>query len=81
MKLDPNKWYFRTYVYVMLFLCISPLGPLALPLVWINPRYSTNKKIIITVISLIIGYFLIVILAKSITSIFNYYQLISQLSK
>lgn len=71
MKFDPNKWYFRTYVYVIAFLCI---GPLALPLVWINPRYNIAKKIVITVVSLVVSYFIAAALVKSTESIYKYYQ-------
>ena len=78
MKLDPAKWYFRTYVFVVAFLCI---GPFALGLVWINPRYNTGKKALITIITLIISYIIFVMLAKSITSIYSYYNLLLQLSK
>lgn len=78
MKLDPAKWYFRTYVFVAAFLCI---GPFALGLVWINPRYSTGKKAVITIITLIISYIIFVIFAKSITSIYSYYNLLLQLPK
>lgn len=71
MRFDPNKWYFKTYVYVAAFLCI---GPLALPLVWINPRYNILKKITITAITIIISYFLAIALARSINAISKYYQ-------
>jgi hypothetical protein len=41
-----GKWYQSTAVIV---LAILTLGPLALPLVWINPRYSLINKAIVTV--------------------------------
>jgi uncharacterized membrane protein len=41
-----GKWYQSTGVIV---LAILTLGPLALPLVWINPRYSLINKAITTV--------------------------------
>jgi len=41
------KWYFATSVSVIAILC---LGPLALPLVWFNPRYKPITKIIVTVL-------------------------------
>jgi hypothetical protein len=78
MRLDPNKWYFKTYVYIIAFLCI---GPFALPLVWINPRYNMVKKAAVTIITLIASYLLAIMLAKSIESIFKYYQQVLQLSK
>lgn len=41
-----GKWYHSTAVVV---LALLTLGPLALPLVWINPRYSIVNKVIATV--------------------------------
>jgi len=38
-------WYFATPTVVMALLC---LGPLALPLVWVHPRYKIATKLIIT---------------------------------
>ena len=42
-----TKWYFTTSSIVIALLC---LGPLALPLVWLNPRYKAASKVIVTVI-------------------------------
>jgi phage FluMu protein Com len=48
---EPNasktKWYFNTSAIVIALLC---LGPLALPLVWLNPRYKVVSKFVVTVI-------------------------------
>lgn len=41
----PSKWYYSTSTLVMATLC---LGPLALPLVWLNPRYNGIVKVMIT---------------------------------
>ena len=41
------KWYFNTSAIVISLLC---LGPLALPLVWLNPRYKATTKLIVTAI-------------------------------
>ena len=46
-----NKWYFATGSVVIALLC---LGPLALPLVWLNPRYKPATKAIITLIVLVV---------------------------
>jgi len=46
---SPRKWYFANGSIVLALLC---LGPLALPLVWRNPRYKTATKSIITVLVL-----------------------------
>ena len=45
----PKKWYFATGTVVIALLC---LGPLALPLVWLNPRYKPAIKAIVTVVVL-----------------------------
>ena len=78
MTADPKKWYFSTYVFVAAFLCI---GPLALPLIWTNPLFNKTKKIVITIIIIIISFFVTLILIKSIQSIGSYYQQILQLSQ
>jgi len=41
------KWYYSTSSVVIGLLCV---GPFALPLVWLNPKYKTAAKIIITII-------------------------------
>lgn len=47
-----TKWYFSTHIVVIALLC---LGPLALPVVWLNPRYKTITKIVVTLIVVAIG--------------------------
>jgi len=42
-----SKWYFSTSAVVVALLV---LGPLALPMVWFNPRYKVITKLIVTVI-------------------------------
>lgn len=70
-KKQPKKWYFKTSVVIIAFLCA---GPLALPLVWFNPHFNQKKKIIITVIVLILSYWLTVEVIKSLQSISVYYK-------
>jgi predicted nucleic acid-binding Zn ribbon protein len=41
------KWYFSTSAVVIALLIV---GPLALPLVWFNPRYKITTKVVVTVI-------------------------------
>ncbi|MCX5713382.1 MAG: hypothetical protein NT033_00905 [Candidatus Omnitrophica bacterium] len=52
---DKNKWYFRKGT---LIIAILSVGPLALPLVWANPRISLKIKIIITIVVIALTYFL-----------------------
>ena len=74
-KRPETKWYFKTYWIVIAFLCV---GPLALPLVWLNPRFSRGKKIIVTIIIIILSYYLGFMLSNSLRSIKNYYGIILQ---
>jgi hypothetical protein len=54
-KKQLGKWYFKTSTLIAAFLCV---GPFALPLLWFNPRFSKRNKIIITVIVIILIYYL-----------------------
>lgn len=45
------KWYQSTTTIVLALLM---LGPLALPLVWVNPRYSIIVKVVVTIIVIIL---------------------------
>jgi hypothetical protein len=74
-KPQETKWYFRTSLIVTAFLCV---GPLALPLVWFNPRFSQKTKIIVTIIVIILSYYLGSLLINSLRSIKQYYGIISQ---
>ncbi|MHC4741540.1 MAG: zinc ribbon domain-containing protein [Planctomycetota bacterium] len=42
-----TRWYYSTSVVVIGLLV---LGPLALPLVWKNPRYTIITKVVITIV-------------------------------
>ena len=74
-KKPQGKWYFKTSSLVIAFLCV---GPLALPLLWVNPCFSRKKKIIITVIVVVLTYYLGVLAVNSLKSITEYYQMIFQ---
>jgi len=70
-KNKQRKWYFRTHFLVIAFLCV---GPFMLPLIWFNPGLSQKKKIIITLIIVILSYCLGVLFTNSIRSINVYYK-------
>ena len=70
-----DKWYFKTKILVIAFLCV---GPLALPLLWFNPRFNQKNKIIISLIVIILSFSLAVVCANSLKSIINYYKIIFQ---
>lgn len=76
-KVRPVKegWYFKNSVLVIAFLSV---GPLALPLLWFNPRLSVKNKILITVIVLVLTYSLFVFMQKSVETLNNYYKEVFQ---
>lgn len=72
-KKQQSKWYFKTAFIVSAFVFV---GPLALPLVWLTPDYSKNKKIVITIIVVIVTYFLGILVINSLKTIAEYYRLL-----
>ncbi len=72
-KKKEEKKIFKTSYLIIAFLCI---GPFALPLLWLNPRFEKKIKIIITGLILILTYLLSKILARSLNTIFEYYKFI-----
>jgi len=62
-KNPSDKWYLKTSFLVIAFLVV---GPLALPLFWINPRFSKKGKIIISIIVLILSYLLWILFSFSL---------------
>ncbi|MFH1778140.1 MAG: zinc ribbon domain-containing protein [Candidatus Omnitrophota bacterium] len=75
VKKQQEKWYFRTHWLIIIFLCI---GPLALPLLWLNPRFSQKSKITLTIIIIMLSYYLTVVTVKSLRTMHTYYQQIFQ---
>lgn len=47
----PTKWYYSTSI---LIIALLTMGPFALPLLWINPKYQMITRIIITIIVIVI---------------------------
>ena len=70
-KPRPKKWYLATGTVVLALLF---LGPMALPLVWMNPRFKILTRAIITVI--VLG---VTILCLYLT-VYAYQNLINQLT-
>ena len=67
----PKKWYYSTGVIVIALLC---LGPLALPLVWINPRYKLVTKAIITAAVIIVTIICMYLMAYTYQQLLNQFQ-------
>ena len=64
-------WYFKTSVLVFALLCV---GPLALPLMWFNPRYSKKAKVGVTIIVAILSYVLWVATVSSLKYLNDYLE-------
>lgn len=69
------KWHFRTPAVVIAMLC---LGPVALSLVWLNPRYKRNTKLVIT--GLVIAYTILVV-ALLVYFVVKYLRFIESISE
>ncbi len=74
-KKHPDKWYFKTSSIITAFLLV---GPLALPLVWFNPRFSRRTKIIVSFVAVVLTYYLTTVLLGSLKAIISYYQQLFQ---
>jgi uncharacterized membrane protein len=51
-----TKWYFTTSAVVIGLIC---LGPFALPMVLLNPRYSTITKVVVTFLVIVVTILLV----------------------
>jgi len=71
MEDKKEKWYLKTSVLVLAFLCV---GPFALPLLWINPHYSLKMKIFVSAIVIILTYYMIAVTVSSVKNIMSYYN-------
>ena len=72
----PLPWYLKP---VVLFSSVVMLGPLAIPLFWIHPRYSRRKKIVWTLVLLVAGLGVQLLMMKSVQSITDYYSILDEL--
>jgi len=71
-KKKKEKWYFTMPTFVIALLCV---GPLALPLCWFNPGFTKQKKIIISIVVIILTYILTVMFTNSVASLKSYYKM------
>jgi hypothetical protein len=67
-----RQWYFSTSFSVLAVGCV---GPLALPLIWWRPQTQWPWKIGLTVVILVLSWFLFDATVKSLASLKEYYQL------
>lgn len=68
---EKPKWYLTT---TTLMIALLSVGPFALPLVWINPKFSLTKKILWTVVTIVLTYVLFQVTVDSIKKITEQYK-------
>jgi len=71
MSGEKTKWYHTTMTLVIALLTV---GPFALPLIWLNPKFSTTKKILWTAVTLVLTYLLVQMTVDSVKKITEYYK-------
>ena len=71
-----TKWYFRKGFIVFALLSV---GPLALPLIWFRPNTSRNWKIGLTIVTLVLSWFLYQATVESLKNLSEYFKLLNGL--
>ena len=71
-----TKRYFRNGFIVFAFLSV---GPLALPLIWFRPNTSRNWKIGLTIVTLVLSWFLYQATLEPIRHLSEYFKLLNGL--
>jgi predicted nucleic acid-binding Zn ribbon protein len=71
-KEKKGKWYFSMAVFVTALLCV---GPFALPLLWFNPRFTVKAKVLVSIVVIMLSYFLTMALVNSLSYLKSYYQM------
>lgn len=70
-KKRDKKWYFSTTVVVLMLLFV---GPLALPLVWLNPNYKPLTRTIISIIVLIVTFLCLYLMISAYAHLFEQFD-------
>ena len=63
------RWYYN--IWFVLFTLFFVAGPLGLPLVWKNPRFSRTVKTVLTLAMVVYTYFLIILTFKMFHAVMN----------
>jgi formate-dependent nitrite reductase membrane component NrfD len=71
-----TKWYFHGSILIWGLLFLGPLWIILLPLVWLNPDSSQTKKILLTVIIVVIAVLLAKVMAFSLGQLKQYYNIL-----
>ena len=63
-----KKWYYSSTAWVVAFLFV---GPLAIPIVWVNPKYSLTKKVVVSVVMIAVTIFLVYAMTGLYSNLMN----------
>jgi hypothetical protein len=63
------KWHQKTSTLVVGFLFV---GPFVIPFIWMNPRFSTTKKVVLTAVFLLVTILLTRLVADSVGVLSKY---------
>ncbi len=72
-------WYLRLGWLITIVLSLGPGAFLAIPLFWIHPNWSRRKKIIWTVVVVLLTWGSFVLMKKSMESISDFYGILDEL--
>ena len=70
------KWYFQKSFIFIAFLSV---GPFVLPLIWWRPNTSRGWKIGLTMVILVLSWFIYLLSLKSIRTLMEYYKMLNQI--
>lgn len=70
-----EAWYLRTSILILAFLSV---GPFAIPLVWVNPRFTAAKKAVITAVMVGLTALLLWLSIYSLKQIYTYYDQVKE---
>ncbi|MEI6634720.1 MAG: hypothetical protein WCP22_13025 [Chlamydiota bacterium] len=70
-----EAWYLRTSILILSFLAV---GPFAIPLVWVNPRFTAAKKAVVTAVMVGVTAALLWLSVYSLKQIRTYYDFIGE---
>lgn len=67
-------WYAKPSTLVLIVACAGPLAPLAIPLVFLNPKWSKPTKIVISVVIVVVSALLTWATWKSVQNLMEVYN-------
>jgi len=70
---EKGQWYFKK---AFIIIAVCSVGPLALPLIWWHPHMTPAWKIGLTMVILVLSWFLFQTTMESIRTLKEYYKLI-----